>query len=56
LVSGENVTVTADYIKQSILDPASQVVAGYPPIMPSYKGILSDREIEAITAYIQTLK
>lgn len=56
LVTGENVTVDADYIKQSILDPASQIVAGFAPIMPSYKGILSDREIEALTAYIQTLK
>jgi cytochrome c oxidase subunit 2 len=56
LLSGESVTADAAYISLSVLDPASQIVAGFPPIMPSFKGILSDREIEALTAYIQTLK
>jgi len=55
-VDGTNRVADADYIKQSILDPASQIVAGFAPIMPSYKGILSDREIDALSAYIQTLK
>lgn len=56
LADGSTVEVDAAYIKQSVQDPTSQIVAGFPPIMPSYKGILSDREIEALTAYIQTLK
>jgi cytochrome c oxidase subunit 2 len=56
LADGGSVTVDAAYVKSSIIDPAAQIVAGFPPIMPSYKGILSDREIEAVTAYIQTLK
>jgi cytochrome c oxidase subunit 2 len=56
LADGSTVTVDAAYVKQSAQDPASQVVEGFPPIMPSYKGILSDAEIEAITAYIQSLK
>jgi cytochrome c oxidase subunit 2 len=56
LASGATVKADADYIRKSIIDPASDVVAGYPPVMPSYKGILSDREIDAIIAFIQTLK
>jgi cytochrome c oxidase subunit 2 len=54
--AGGSATADEAYIRNSVLDPASQVVAGFPPVMPSYKGILSDREIEGITAYIQTLK
>jgi cytochrome c oxidase subunit 2 len=56
LAAGGSATADEAYIRNSVLDPASQVVAGFPPVMPSYKGILSDREIEGITAYIQTLK
>lgn len=54
--SGETVTVDENYIHQSILEPNAQIVKGYPPVMPSYKGQLSDEEISAIIAYIKTLK
>jgi cytochrome c oxidase subunit 2 len=56
LASGETVTTDAAYVRQSIIDPASQIVAGFPPVMPSYKGILNDREIDGLIAYMQTLK
>jgi cytochrome c oxidase subunit 2 len=56
LQSGENVTADENYIQQSILEPNTQVVKGYPPVMPAYKGQLSDDEISAIIAYIKTLK
>lgn len=56
LQSGQNVTADENYIQQSILEPNAQVVKGYPPVMPSYKGQLSDEEISAIIAYIKTLK
>lgn len=54
---GERV-VTADdaYIKLCILDPAVNVVKGFPAIMPSFKGKLSDQDIKDIVAYIKTLK
>lgn len=56
LADGSSIQVDADYIRQSILEPNAKVVAGFQPVMPTFKGILTDREIEAITAYIQTLK
>ena len=56
LASGAVVKADAEYLRKSILEPASEIVAGYPPVMPSYKGILNDREIDALIAYIQTLK
>lgn len=53
----EGVRVTADdaYIKESILTPNASVVAGYQPVMTPYAGILDDREIEAITAWLRSL-
>ncbi|MCD6024804.1 MAG: Cytochrome c oxidase polypeptide [Fibrobacteria bacterium] len=56
LTNGSSVLADEAYIRQSILEPPTQVVAGFQPIMPPYKGIISDREIEAVIAYIQTLK
>lgn len=50
------VVVDDEYIKRSELDPNYDIVVGYPAIMPSQKGILSDEEISAITEYIKSLK
>jgi cytochrome c oxidase subunit 2 len=43
------------YLRESILDPARQVVAGYQPLMPSYKGQVSEDEILQLIAYIKSL-
>jgi len=48
-------TVDAAYIRDSILQPQRDIVAGYAPIMPSYSGLLSDGEIQELTAYIRSL-
>ena len=50
-------TVKADdaYIRDSILEPKRDVVAGYEPIMPSFKGLLDDGEIQSLAAYIRSL-
>ncbi|MGC2084739.1 MAG: cytochrome c oxidase subunit II [Bradyrhizobium sp.] len=50
-------TIKADdaYIRDSILQPKRDIVAGYEPIMPSFKGLLDDGEIQSLTAYIRSL-
>ena len=50
-------TVKADekYIRDSILEPQSQVVAGYDAIMPSYKDQISEPDLLQIIAYIKGL-
>ena len=50
-------TVKADerYIRDSILTPKAQVVAGYQPIMPSFQGQLSEPDLMQIIAYIKGL-
>lgn len=45
----------AAYIRESILDPGSHIVRGFEEGMPSYRGILSDGEIESLVLYIRSL-
>lgn len=51
------VAVDDNYIKESILEPNAQIVAGYEGVkMPSYKGQLDDKQISALIEYMKTLK
>jgi cytochrome c oxidase subunit II len=54
-VEGPAIDADANYIRESILIPRAKVVAGYAPVMPSYKGQLSDDDIASIIAYLETL-
>ncbi len=49
--------VTADntYIRDSILRPKSQVVAGYEPVMPSFQDQISEPDLLKIIAYIKSI-
>ena len=49
------VTADAAYIRDSILLPKSQVVAGYEPLMPSYKDQISEPDLLKIIAYIKSI-
>jgi cytochrome c oxidase subunit 2 len=49
------IVVDEAFIKQTILQPEIDRVKGFPPIMPSQKGLLKDDEIEAIIEYLKTL-
>jgi cytochrome c oxidase subunit 2 len=48
--------VDENYIRRSILDPSFRIIDGYQPIMPSFRGQISDQEIDEIIAYIKSLK
>ncbi len=50
-------TVIADeqYLQDSILLPQKQIVAGYPPVMPSFQGQVGEEEIIQLIAYIKAL-
>jgi len=56
MTDGVRVTVDENYIRESILNPQAKIVAGYEPVMPTYQGILKDRDIDAIIAYLKSLK
>jgi cytochrome c oxidase subunit 2 len=44
------------YIKESILDPNAKVVSGFQPVMPTFRGQVTDAEIDEIIGYIKSLK
>ena len=56
LADGKSVVVDENYIRESVLEPQSKVVAGFEPIMPTYKGMLRDREVLGVVEYIKQLK
>ena len=53
---GTSAVADENYIRQSIMDPHSQVVQGYEPVMPTYKGLLRDRQVLGVIEYIKQLK
>ncbi len=54
LADGSNLTADESYLRNSILVPARQVVAGYKPIMPTYQGQLSEEQTLELIAYIKS--
>jgi cytochrome c oxidase subunit 2 len=54
LRDGRVVVADEAYIRQSILEPASQVVAGYEPIMPAFRGQISEEALLQLLAYIRS--
>lgn len=55
LSNGSSVKADEDYIRQSIFFPKAKVVAGYDPIMPTYKGDINEEQVLALVAYIRSL-
>lgn len=53
---GSAVTVDENYLRESILEPQAKIVQGYAPVMPTYQGVLKNEEIDALIAYLKTLK
>lgn len=55
LADGRTVRADAAYLRDSILQPKRDVVAGYEPVMPSFNGLLDEAELQSLVAYIQSL-
>jgi cytochrome c oxidase subunit 2 len=58
LPDGGRTAVTADegYLRESILNSTAKIVPGYGPVMPSYRGQISEEELLDLIAYIKSLK
>ena len=54
--NGSVVIIDDQYIRESLIDPLKHIAEGYTPIMPSYKPVLTDEDIENLIAYIKALK
>jgi cytochrome c oxidase subunit II len=55
LNNGQKVIANEEYIRNSILNPQSQIVEGYQPIMPTFKGQVTEEQLVALVAYIKSL-
>lgn len=55
LADGSSQKIDENYIRQSILEPSTQIVQGYPNVMSSYAGQLRDDDIDAIIAWLKTV-
>ena len=55
LSDGQTVIANDAYIRESILYPSAQIVNGYPAIMPTFKGQVTEEQVLQLTAYIKSL-
>ena len=55
LMGGATVKADDQYIRNSILNPSSQVVEGFQPIMPTFKGQVTEEQLNSLVAYIKSL-
>ncbi len=49
----KEVVVDEAYLRKSILEPNSDVVKGFAPVMPPQRALLTDAEVDAIVAYLK---
>jgi cytochrome c oxidase subunit 2 len=56
LADGRTVVADEAYLRESILNPQAAVVAGYQPIMPTFKGLVSEEGLLQLISYIQSLQ
>jgi cytochrome c oxidase subunit 2 len=56
MTGGPPVLVDENYVRESILQPQAKIRAGFKGIMPTFQGVLRDREIQAIMEFIKSQK
>ncbi len=55
LADGSTVHADDNYLRESILDPAAKVVAGYQSVMPTFKGQISEEQLLQLLNYIKSM-
>ncbi len=55
LNDGSQHTVDKAYVRRAILEPQSQVRAGFQPLMPSFEGKLTPEQVLDISAYLKSV-
>ncbi|MGA9520163.1 MAG: cytochrome c [Myxococcaceae bacterium] len=56
LTNGQVIQVDDAYLRESILNPGAKVTTGFLPTMPPFKGRLTDAEIDALIAFIKSIR
>jgi cytochrome c oxidase subunit II len=55
LEDGRTVTADENYIRECILDPGARRVKGFQPMMPTFQGLVSEEQVNALVAYVKSL-
>jgi cytochrome c oxidase subunit 2 len=55
LEDGRTVIADDNYVRESILNPTAKIVSGFKPVMPTFQGLVSDEQLNALVAYIKSL-
>ena len=55
LEDGRVVTADENYIRECILDPGARRVKGFQPIMPTFQGLVSEEQVNALVAYVKSM-
>lgn len=55
LEDGRMLTADENYIRESILDPGAKIVKGFKPVMPTFQGLVSEEQLNALLAYVKSL-
>ncbi len=55
LQGGRSVVADEAYLRDSIVNPRAQILAGYRPLMPTYQGQVNEEQILQLIAYIKSL-
>jgi len=53
LQDGRTIVADENYVRDSILLPKKDVVAGFDPVMPSFAGQVSEEDLQALIAYLR---
>src|SRR5262249_38606983 len=56
LSTGQSVKADENYMRESILQSQAKIVAGYPGVMPIFQGQLTDKQVDALIAFIKEQK
>ncbi len=55
LEDGRTVIADENYVRESILNPTAKIVSGFKPVMPTFQGIVSEEQLNALVAYVKSL-
>ncbi|MGO9650158.1 MAG: cytochrome c oxidase subunit II [Terriglobales bacterium] len=55
LEDGRTVIADENYVREAILNPTAKIVSGFKPVMPTFQGIVSEEQLNALVAYIKSL-
>jgi cytochrome c oxidase subunit 2 len=55
LEDGRTLTADENYLRECILEPGAKRVKGFQPIMPTFQGLVTEEQVNALVAYIKSI-